>query len=48
MLVTLGTYAEVSVGKLFFAAIIPGLALAASYMVYIIVVCMFLRIGALP
>lgn len=39
MLVTLGTYAEVSVGKLFFAAIIPGLALAASYMVYIIVVC---------
>ncbi|MBS6365857.1 MAG: TRAP transporter large permease subunit [Clostridiales bacterium] len=39
MLVTLGTYAEVSVGKLFFAAIIPGLALAASYMIYIIVVC---------
>lgn len=39
MLVTLGTYAEVSVGKLFFAAIIPGLVLAASYMAYIIVVC---------
>ena len=39
MLVTLGTYAEVSVGKLFFAAIIPGLTLAFCYMVYIAVVC---------
>jgi tripartite ATP-independent transporter DctM subunit len=39
MLVTLGTYAEVSVGKLFFAAIIPGLALSLSYIIYILVVC---------
>lgn len=39
MLVTLGTYAEVSVGRLFFAAIIPGLILALAYMIYILVVC---------
>ncbi len=39
MLVTLGTYAEVSVGKLFFAAIIPGLTLAAGYALYILIVC---------
>ena len=39
MLVTLGTYAEVSVGRLFFAAIIPGLVLALAYMIYILVVC---------
>ena len=31
MLVTMGSYAEVSVGKLFFAALIPGLLLAACY-----------------
>ena len=39
MLVTLGTYAEVSFGRLFFAAIIPGLILALAYMIYILVVC---------
>ena len=39
MLVTMGSYAEVSVGKLFFAALIPGLLLAACYAIYIIVIC---------
>ena len=36
MLVTMGSYAEVSVGKLFFAALIPGLLLAACYAIYIL------------
>lgn len=39
MLVTMGSYAEVSVGKLFFAALVPGLLLAAGYAIYIMVVC---------
>ena len=39
MLVTMGSYAEVSVGKLFFAALIPGLLLAACYAIYIIIIC---------
>lgn len=39
MLVTMGSYAEVSVGKLFFAALVPGLLLAAGYAIYIMVIC---------
>lgn len=39
MLVTMGAYAEVSVGKLFFAALVPGLLLSLGYCIYIIVVC---------
>ena len=39
MLVTMGAYAEVSVGKLFFAALVPGLLLAAGYAAYIMIVC---------
>lgn len=39
MLVTMGSYAEVSVGKLFFAALVPGLLLAAGYAVYIMIIC---------
>ena len=39
MLVTMGSYAEVSVGKLFFAALIPGLLLVACYAIYIIIIC---------
>ncbi len=39
MLVSMGSYAEVSVGKLFFAAIVPGLTLSLCYIVYMMVVC---------
>lgn len=39
MLVSMGSYAEVSVGKLFFAAIVPGLTLSLGYIIYIMVVC---------
>ena len=39
MLVTMGAYAEVSVGKLFFAALVPGLLLASGYAIYIMVIC---------
>lgn len=39
MLVTMGSYAEVSVGKLFFAALVPGLMLSLGYIIYIMVVC---------
>lgn len=39
MLVSMGSYAQVSVGKLFFAAIIPGLLLSVCYTVYVLVVC---------
>lgn len=39
MLVTMGAYAEVSVGKLFFAALVPGLLLALGYAAYIMIVC---------
>lgn len=39
MLIVLGAYAQISVGKLFLAAIIPGLLLAAAYCIYILVVC---------
>lgn len=39
MLVTMGSYAEVSVGKLFFAALVPGLLLSLGYCLYIIIIC---------
>lgn len=39
MLVSMGSYAEVSVGKIFFAAVIPGLSLSLGYIIYIMVVC---------
>ena len=39
MLVSMGSYAEVSVGKIFFAAIVPGLILSLCYMIYLLVVC---------
>ena len=38
MLVSMGSYAEVSVGKIFFAAIVPGLMLSLGYIIYIMVV----------
>ncbi len=40
MLIVYGPMAGVSVGKLFFAAIIPGLILSALYTLYIIVRCL--------
>lgn len=39
MLVTMGSYAEVSVGKLFFAALVPGLLLSLGYCIYILLIC---------
>lgn len=39
MLVSMGAYAEVSVGKIFFAAIIPGLLLSLMYIVYVFIIC---------
>lgn len=39
MLVSMGSYAEVSVGKIFFAAIVPGLTLSLGYIIYVMVVC---------
>lgn len=39
MLVLMGTYSNVSVGKLFLAALLPGLTLSAGYMLYTFVVC---------
>lgn len=39
MLVLMGSYAQVSVGQLFSAALIPGLALSACYVIYIIIQC---------
>lgn len=38
MLVILGSYAQVSVGQLFAAALLPGLLLASLYMAYVIAV----------
>ena len=35
----MGSYAEVSVGKIFFAAITPGLMLSLCYIIYLMVVC---------
>lgn len=39
MLVSMGSYSEVSVGKIFFAAIVPGLLLSLCYMIYVMVIC---------
>lgn len=39
MLVSMGSYAEISVGKLFFATIIPGLLLSLCYIIYVMTVC---------
>ena len=39
MLVSMGSYAEVSVGKIFFAAMVPCLSLALGYIIYLMVVC---------
>ncbi len=39
MLVSMGSYAEVSVGKIFFAAIVPGLTLSLGYIIYLMIVC---------
>lgn len=39
MLVLMGSYSTVSVGKLFSAALIPGLSLSVLYIVYIVIMC---------
>jgi tripartite ATP-independent transporter DctM subunit len=39
MLVTMGAYSNVSVGKIFLAAIIPGLLLSFLYMLYLGIAC---------
>lgn len=39
MLVSMGSYANVSVGKIFFAAIVPGLLLSLCYVIYVMIVC---------
>jgi tripartite ATP-independent transporter DctM subunit len=39
MLIVLGAQAQVSVGKLFLASIVPGLLLAAAYCIYVLIVC---------
>ena len=44
MLVSMGSYANVSVGKIFFAAIVPGLVLSLFYMIYVFVICISTRI----
>lgn len=38
MLVVIGALMSISVGKLFFAAVLPGLLLSATYMLYVILV----------
>jgi len=38
MLVSMGSYAQVSVGQIFFAAIVPGLTLSLGYIIYIMVI----------
>lgn len=38
MLVSMGSYAEVSVGKIFFAAVVPGLSLSLGYIIYLMIV----------
>ncbi len=38
MLVSMGSFAQLSVGKIFFAAVIPGLTLSVCYIIYIIVI----------
>ena len=39
MLVLMGSYAQVSVGQLFLATIVPGLMLSTAYIIYILVIC---------
>lgn len=39
MLILFGTYSNVSVGRLFVAAVIPGILLAALYAIYILIRC---------
>ncbi|MDR2368094.1 MAG: TRAP transporter large permease subunit [Deltaproteobacteria bacterium] len=39
MLVSMASFAQISVGKLLLAAIMPGLLLSLCYMIYLIVVC---------
>lgn len=39
MLILFGTYSNVSVGKLFLAAVVPGVFLTAVYVVYVLVRC---------
>ncbi len=39
MLVLMGSYSTVSVGKLFSAALIPGLSLSVLYIIYILIMC---------
>jgi len=39
MLIVMGSQAQLSVGKLFAAAIVPGLVLAVLYLLYVIVLC---------
>lgn len=39
MLILFGTYSNVSVGKLFLAAVMPGLLLSALYMAYVVIKC---------
>ena len=38
MLVSMGSFAQLSVGKIFFAAIVPGLTLSLGYIIYTIVI----------
>ena len=38
MLVSMGSFAQLSVGKIFFAAIIPGLTLSVAYIIYTIII----------
>ena len=40
MLVVMGSYAQLSVGKLFMAAVVPGLLLSLCYTVYVLVICL--------
>lgn len=39
MLVIMGSYAQLSVGKLFLAALVPGLTLSVCYIIYTVVLC---------
>lgn len=47
MLVSMGSYAEVSDGKIFFAAIVPGLLLSLCYMILCLSSAEFIRIMVL-
>ncbi|MFA5634965.1 MAG: TRAP transporter large permease subunit [Anaerovoracaceae bacterium] len=39
MLVVMGSYAQLSVGKLFLAALVPGLLLSVCYTIYVVIIC---------